>query len=155
MSYTTTEKLKRRLPETALAQLTTDSGNNPNDTMLEEVLAEVDGLIDTAANTGGYITPIASTNAATKATLESHELSIAKFLILDRRGMTVLDPAAETLYKAALSFLAGISKADGGIELAGAPKKATPTQSSGAVLGGSDRRFFGRSGGRPDPMQGL
>jgi phage gp36-like protein len=153
VSYTTTEKLERRLPESVLAQLTTDSGTNPDDSMLEEVLAEVDGLIDTAANTGGYATPVVTDNPATKAALESHELSIAKFLILDRRGMTAYDPASETLYKAANAFLAGLAKGD--IELAGAAAKGVSQSSSGSILGGSERRFFGRSLGRCDPMKGI
>lgn len=151
--YATLEGLKNRLPAQALADLTTESGSEPDDEMLDSILSEVDGLIDTAANTGGYATPIVSESGATKTALESHTLSIAKFLILDRRGMTAYDPASETLYKAALAFLGGLQKGD--IELAGAPLRVSPATSTGSVIAGSEARVFGRGFCTRDPRRGI
>lgn len=152
-SYATKEELENRIPESALAQLTTESGTSPEDTMLEEVLQEADGMIDTAANTAGYVTPIVSDVDATMSVLKTHEISIAKFLLLDRRGMTAYDPASEKLYQAALDFLSTLRKGD--VELAGAPVKAPATTPTGAVSASSEANYFGRGTRRCNPLRGI
>lgn len=153
MSYATVDEFKQRLRDSHLVQLSADSGTEADEDMLQAILTEVDGLIDTAANTAGYATPIVSTVAATKAALRSHELSIAKFLLLDRGGMGAYDPAAETLYKAANSFLDALGKGD--LELAGAGLKSVPTSPTGAVHATSEDRFFGKGSEESDPMRGI
>jgi len=153
MGYSSSADLLRRLPEKALAQLTTEASSLPDDTMLTEVLVEADSILDVAANSAGLVTPIVSANAATMAVLNTHSLSIAKFLLLDRRGLGAFDPAAETLYKAALSFADKLAKGD--IELAGAPVRSVPAAASGSVLAGSEVSFFGKGSRSSDPMRGI
>ena len=153
MAYATPEKLRRRLPESALAQLTRETGDAADDEMLTEVCVESDGILNVAANTAGYTTPVSSSDGSTMGTLETHSLSIAKFLLLNRRGLGSLDLAAETLYKAALKF--GEQLACGDMELLGAAVKGIPAATSGSSLAGSEDLVFGKGNRTSDPMRGL
>jgi phage gp36-like protein len=153
MSYSTPDDLRRRLPEKALAQLTTETGDAPDDDLLAEVITEADAILDVAANTAGYATPVISESASTMGSMKSHSLSIAKFLLLDRRGLGAFDPAAETLYKAATAFTDRVAKGD--LELSGADLKSVPAAAAGAVLAGSEDVVFGKGSRTSDPMRGL
>lgn len=152
--YATIDDFQSRLSQKALADLSADvAGADSDEDVLEALLHEVDGMIDTAANTAGYATPINSDVPATMSVLRTHELSIAKFLLLDRRGMTAYDPASETLYKAALDFLKAL--ANGDVELAGASAKAVPMTPTGAVSASSEKNVFGRGFRECNPRRGI
>lgn len=159
MSYATADALKQRLPPDALNELAGEKGEEQTDVdaRIDAILAEVDGLIDTAANTAGLVTPIVSVVGATNSWLETHELSIAKYLLLDRRGMTAYDPAAENLYNKAIAALESLAK--GNVELAGAPSRASggpvPQGATGSVVAGSESRVFGRGSSSWDSRRGI
>jgi len=155
VSYATAQALKQRLPPDALNELAGEKGEDQVnvDARIEKILKEVDGMFDTAANTAGLVTPIVSDVDATNSWLETHELSIAKYLLLDRRGMTAYDPAAENLYNKAIAALESLAK--GNVELGGAPGKASTQASTGSVIAGSEARVFGRGSRTWDPRRGI
>lgn len=149
--YANAEDLTRRLPAAAIAQLTTEAGEDEGavDDAVSAILVEVEGLVDSKLRALGMITPVVvPADSPDGIAIQSNVLSIAKFLLLSRRGMSAYDPAAETLFNAAMSWL----KSPG---LADAPRATAKRSDAATRIGaGSDARKWG-DGETPSAMRGL
>ena len=108
-AYATPDDLAQRLPQSIRDQLLSeaaDADGTAEDAAVA-ILAEAQGIIDAELASNGYVVPVAGLKATDPdmVTLRSHTLSIAKFLMLDRRGATAFDPGALRLFDAAMSWL--------------------------------------------------
>lgn len=155
-TYADEEKFKKRLPAAAMAQLLSEASDDEStlSDMIGAVLFEAQGIIDSRLYAVGYATPVVEDDidgapAPDMVLLESHTLSIAKFLSLDRRGMSNYDPSAEKLYDSAMKWLERPV-------LGGAAMRTTPSPTKTVRLGsGSDTRMYGEGSDGASRLKGL
>jgi len=113
MSYCSVEDLLIMLPESELAALTTESGDQPDEGIVAEAIAKGDAEIDSCLGSR-YTVPLAPVPAQIKAL--SVELAI--YHLYSRRG--VMPPVRREKYAAAVACLNQL--ATGEAVLAGTPE---------------------------------
>ena len=98
MSYAAIADFTAVLGPTLVAELSAESGSDPDADVLQAVLDDASSLIDS------YIgTP--ATDAAVMLRLKPHCLHIAEFYLLGRRFAGRFDPSVQTRYEGSVAFL--------------------------------------------------
>ena len=132
MSYISSTELAKRFAGGDLKAWTDDLATGAVDaTVIAEVLAQVDGLINGAAGQF-YTTPLKLTDSGTGQVVKLHAGSLAGYLLASRRQGDV-SKVLQTLYEDANKWLELVRK---GMTLAGETPVAVTRPSGGIVIAG-------------------
>ena len=131
MSYAAIADFTAVLGPTLVAELSAESGSDPDADVLQAVLDDASSLIDS------YIgTP--ATDAAVMLRLKPHCLHIAEFYLLGRRFAGRFDPSVQVRYEGSVAYLEKV--AAGKIVLEGASRPSQ--QPNQGAASGSEAPCF-------------
>lgn len=137
MPYATPAELQNVLDLGTLAQLSAESGTAPDDAVLANVLADASDLMDSYLG-GRYVVPVTAPSAV--ARLRPWCLSIAKWLLLERRLAGRYDQGAQFAFERALEWLRDVAGSEASLADATPVSQASPSTAGGR--GGSDAAVF-------------